>query len=360
MFKVFQRQKITSWSADVACTVADYIERSRYPLCTVANIQHDGSCLSAYLDCVMKTPSFMRYRKAVLGYSGDIKKHLQLLCPVPPLDIQKNMIEIMHGSLCDDLRRSVDDRLAAQAAQNEVARALGIEKVSRSRFGPLYILNRQDALSWSAHKALSCDEYICRTPLHKLESILERGITHLPNNKVEHTLIDGDKVLCIRPNCVGHGGLVESPMLAQREQIKMDGGQYVPMGSVLFCRIRPERMHYWINRGEFNLPVYAISKDFFLICPNEDVILLDFFDLLMHLPFITNQFRAKGYGHIPRISVLSMRAIMFPMPGLDVQKDLTHRFLRTVKSPDEFMRDIKERKQSAMAFVEKGLFYGDK
>lgn len=360
MFKVFQRQKILSWSADVVCTVADYMERSRYPLYTVANIQHSGSCMSAYLDCVMNTPSFLRYRKAVLGSSVDIKKHSQLLCPVPPLDTQRNIVEIMRGSSCDDLRNNMDARLASQAAQNEVARILGIEEVSRPRFGPLYILPRQSALSWSVHKTLSCNEYICRTPLYKLESILERGISHSPDNKVDYAIADVDNVLCIRPNCVGHGGLVESPMLAQREQIKMDGGQYIPRGSVLFYRIRPERMHYWINRGEFNLPVYAISKDFFLIRPNEDVMLLDFFDLLMHLPFIANQFKTKVYGHIPRISVMSMRAIMFPKPGLDVQKDLTHRFLRTIKSPDELMRDIKDQKQCAMAFVEKELFYGVK
>ena len=102
------------------------------------------------------------------------------------------------------------------------------------------------------------------------------------------------------------------------------------------------------------------SRDYFLICPNEDVMSLDFFDLLMHLPFMANQFRAKAYGHIPRISVLSMRAIMFPTPGLDVQKDLARRFLRTVKSPDELMRNIKEQRRCAMEFVEKELFYGVK
>lgn len=360
MFKVFQREKTISWSANVACTVADYTERSRYPLCTIANIQHSGSCMSAYLNCVMNTPSFLRYRKAVLGFSGDIKKYLQLLCPVPPLDIQNKMIEIMRGASCGDFRKSVDARLTSQAAQNEIAGLLGIEEICRSRLGPLYILPRQNVLSWSARKVLGCPEYICGTPLHKFEDILEKDISISKNIGLDYALGDGDNVLFIRPNCVGHGGLIEPPMLAQREQIKTDGWQYVPRGSVLFYRIRPERMHYWINRGEFNLPVYAVSRDFILIRPNEDVMLLDFFDLLMHLPFMANQFRAKAYGHIPRISVLSMRAIMFPTPGLDVQKDLARRFLRTVKSPDELMRNIKEQRRCAMEFVEKELFYGVK
>ena len=348
------------WSANAACIIADYIARSRYPLFTIATIQHNGSAMPAYLNSAMNTPSFLRYRKAAIVSSGDIRNHLQLLCPVPPLDIQKDIVEVMRGASCDDFKKSMDARLASQAAQSEVERILGIAEICRLRFGPLYIFPRQSALTWSAHKTLSCHDYICRTPLHKLEDIHERAMALSSNNELDHMPTNEDNALCIRPNCVGYSGLVEPPMLANREQIKMDGGQYVPRGSVLFYRIRPERMHYWINRGEFNLPVYAISRDYFLICPNEDVMSLDFFDLLMHLPFMANQFRAKAYGHIPRISVLSMRAIMFPTPGLDVQKDLARRFLRTVKSPDELMRNIKEQRRCAMEFVEKELFYGVK
>ncbi len=345
------------WSANAACIIVDYIERSRYPLCTITTIQHNGSGMPAYLDCALNTPSFLRYRKAALVSTGDMKNHMQLLCPVPPLDVQKKIVEITRRASCDDFRKNMEARLASQLAKNEVERLLGIEEICRSRFGPLYIRPRQNTLSWSAHKTLSFHEYICTMPLYNLKDMLKTEKKHSINSELDYVTVKEDNVLCVRPNYVGYGGLIESPNVVQREQIKVDGSQFVPVGGVLFYRIHPDRMHYWINRGEFNLPVYAISKDFFVCRPNENVIVLDFLDLLMHLSFIANQFKGRAYGHIPRISVSSLLVINFPIPRLDVQKDLASRFLRTVRGPDELALQIKEQKKVAIELVEKELFY---
>ena len=358
MFKILYRHDLDDWSANRALVVADYAERSRYALHPISVIQSYGAIAREYLNKVMATPSFLRYRRAKHLRVGNAEEYARLLCPLPPLNVQKDIVNMHVGASKNSYKDIMDARIASDNAIKELSDYLGIMIVKRERFGPLYVIKAHNVYSWSARRVLAAEEYLCRTPLCEMRDVLYEAGNVLGHNdglmkQAEHM----GNVLCIRPRLVGHGSLIGAPRVLDIAEVGSARGCFVPVGSALIYRIRPESLRYWINRGEYNMPIFAISSDFTVCRLDNDVMDVDYFELLMNLPFVLKQFQRNASGHISRISISSMLLIKLPIQELGAQRELVSQFLPIVRRPDEVARKIADMNNSLVERMERILFH---
>ena len=357
MFKIIHRQDVGSWSANQSLILADYVERSRYPLSPISHIQSCGKVALEFLCYAMNTPTFLRYRRAKRVPIGDILESALLLCPLPPDEIQQSIVRVCEKLSRDNQRRWTNASLAAENAMKMLSEALGIEKIDREWFGPLCLIKKAKVESWSARRALIGKEYACRTPLSEMGSLLlNKNDTCNLTDDPSKRLISDDDVLCIRPGSLGNGSLFEAPELVRRTFVEKKRGHFVPVGSVVFYRLRPENMRFWINRGEFRIPIFAMSGDFVVCRINDNVVDVDYFDLLMRMPFVYEQFTKKASGHMPRISISSMMSVKCPVPAFHVQRALAFQFLAPIKGPGEVSQQVKNAKKTLIDYIERVLF----
>ena len=361
MFKILHQRDLDGWSANRALIVADYAERSRYALCPISIIQSYGTIARKYLNMATATPSFLRYRRSAHMRVGNAEEYAQLLCPLPPSEVQRDIVDFSASASKNNYRDIVDAQLASDRAIRELSGYLGITTIKRERFGPLYVIRAHNAYSLSARRVLAAEEYSCRTSLCEMKDILyEIGNAQVHNEGVMKGAVKAGNVLCIRPGFVGHGNMIEAPDELDVAEIENARGCFVPVGSALIYRIRPENLRYWINRGEFNMPIFAMSSDFAVCRLNDNVVDVDYFELLMKLPYVLKQFQRNATGHISRIRISSIQSIKLPIYELATQRELASHFLPIIRRPSEVARQIANMNNSLIERVERILFYETK
>ena len=361
MFKILHRQDLDGWSANRALIVSDYAERSRYALYPISVIQSYGAIASEYLNKAMATPSFLRYRRATHLRMGNAEEYARLLCPLPPPEVQRDIVDMYACASAKSQKDIMAARLASDRAKKELSNYLGITTTNRERFGPLYVIQAHNVHSWSARRVLATEEYSCRTPLSEMRDVLyETGNARVHNGGLMKQMGEAGNVLFIQPGLVGHGNLIEAPKVLDIEAVGSIRGCFVPVGSILIYRIRPENFRYWINRGEFGMPIFAMSSDFFVCRLNDDVVDVDYFELLMNLPFVLKQFQRNASGHLSRISTSSILSIKLPIRELVIQRELASHFLPIVERPAEVARAITKINNGLVDRVERLLFHETK
>ena len=354
MFRIIDRSAMSEWSARIVLAESEYRKRSRYPLCRMGDAQEMPNVKSCYLSALRTTPSFVRYHAAMMANRNDLRRELALFCPIPPLSVQREIEGIERELLRESFELSRLAQIEECDAWRWFQRNVGLRLREYPTFGALRIIKQEELASWSARVLAQSNHYICDIHTAELGEVLRSPINRSRHGRpeVKDSYINY-KVL--QPAGLGVGVLRDKVLGSRPGQgVKR---RAVPMGCVVFNRLRPEQSRHWINDGTYG-SVLVESSDLLILDLDEEKINAGYFSLVIQLNYVQDQLKLYSDGRVlPRIRIEMLNSIRIPLPDLVQQQALVGAMMPRLR--DVRMKNARaaENKRNFVNQIERVLFH---